>query len=1704
MKYSKTAIGLLTAQYRSVLKKCLLINLGLFALGAVATATPANATDVATWSELKSGLATENADLSLTADITGNNFVSSSKGATIHLDTHNLTINDVDGESAAFQIKDSGMSVNGTGNLNFTNNDSTSGALRIWSRNSKNSVITADVNSIVFNNNTGSSMAGAIFHENEGYNASDSSTFSTLKANTISFINNEAKANNGAAILNTTGQLSVLGSTNTFTDNKRTKVESDVEKQYKRGGGAIANQSGTTADSLIVVGNENSTNSFTGNSSATNGGAILNRSVDTDKNAYLTVNGTSTYSNNTATLNGGAIYNIARDDETTGHIAEIILSGSSTFTGNKADGLGGAIWNSGKTSIIGSALFTGNTDSTGANDIYNTGILNLNATEATDSIILNGGIDGDANSKGTTNVSGAGSVKVANALKNQNVNNTGTLQLDGADLTGTTIAGDGKMEVVGDSALEDTTLTDQTFEVEANKELNLDNVTLNETANDKGGLNNLAGATLRINDSHINVNVNNAGTLYSDPTYYGKKVVNSGTATFDGDIFESTSELNNTATVNLLGDTEFVSGATITGNGVTNLVSGTTKFATTGTANANTINLASGANWTGTIANSNIVNLQNSVIDAISGSVSGGNVKLDANLVAGTVDTLGGTNSAHVDSLNILNDKYGTETSKTLTLGSGLTVDDNTVITGNSYYTKVEQSGNTLTFSDKLVNTSGMNTAIQNRIQLKEGETYGDTTKAYSTAAADDKFATQSALNTGLAAKQNKLTQAANGGTNITIDADGKISATDTNTTYTAGNGLNLTGTEFSVKPTESNSGLSVTGAGVAVSGITDANVTSISAGKVTGLANIATSGNYSDLTVADGAIAQSKVSGLTSSLAAKQATIDSDNMLDADLVDDSSATNKFVTAADKTAWNGKATLADVGAAGYAKIAKTPTLHQFTISNELTGDDAVSATFYDKDAVDSTFVKVSSQSGVKALDVTNSAATFTVTGDGNTNGYYNQFKVDADGNGIKLNAQSTNSADAGSSTLYVKGNGIYYNKGGSTATLPANEVVTIGTAKDGIYTPATDTDPAVTIAEAIASKQDALTAGSGISISEGTISAAGITTANIAANAAIAKTQLASGVQASLGKADTALQAHQTVALASGTDNGTVKLTVGDTVTDNIAVKGLGGAAYKAENYYATAAQHSALSETVAGHTTSISDLNTLTSSHTTSIANNTSAIQTLNGAASTAGSVRQLIQDNAKDATYSGSGADRVTIAEAINSKQATLAAGDNIQLSAPNPDTGLVTISATDTTYTADESTLTLSGTQFSVKDGGLTYAKMATGVKASLDKADSSIQGVKVNGTAVTPDTGKIVDISAITGVIVGDTAVTPDAGVVTLGAVAGASFADPLTITAPTDDDIEEWATINAANVANVGTTFDVLSKKLVNVENDLLYGATTNTHSIASALANTTATTNPLRTQVISMIHDNAAAGTYANTTSGLTADTIQEAIDENAGNIATNTAEIAKRKVTLGTGASAGYANISDGTNDVNVVSAEKATAIYNRAETWLKGVTGLDTQYSADTALQNALNAMSSDTDPNNISATSFAGALHELDGEKYSWSNIQGAAATETAGAETVTADTNVYSVDATEQAIQNALSDPTQDIVADDIHANTIEVAQSLSTPSLGLGTSTPVTGTSGVSAAGVVVVPTNEMPQLDAVGDDKTLQQPLHSTRRLTMF
>lgn len=61
----------------------------------------------------------------------------------------------------------------------------------------------------------------------------------------------------------------------------------------------------------------------------------------------------------------------------------------------------------------------------------------------------------------------------------------------------------------------------------------------------------------------------------------------------------------------------------------------------------------------------------------------------------------------------------------------------------------------------------------------------------------------------------------------------------------------------------------------------------------------------------------------------------------------------------------------------------------------------------------------------------------------------------------------------------------------------------------------------------------------------------------------ITDAKIASGVITLGSNTITPLTSHQTVTLAGGTNNGTLKLTVGGTATDNIAVTGLGSLAYK-------------------------------------------------------------------------------------------------------------------------------------------------------------------------------------------------------------------------------------------------------------------------------------------------------------------------------------------------------------------------------------------------------------------------------------------------------------------------------------------------------------------------------------------------------------
>ena len=79
----------------------------------------------------------------------------------------------------------------------------------------------------------------------------------------------------------------------------------------------------------------------------------------------------------------------------------------------------------------------------------------------------------------------------------------------------------------------------------------------------------------------------------------------------------------------------------------------------------------------------------------------------------------------------------------------------------------------------------------------------------------------------------------------------------------------------------------------------------------------------------------------------------------------------------------------------------------------------------------------------------------------------------------------------------------------------------------------------------------------------------------------IPKTDLASAVQTSLGKADTAVQS-----VTTGSANGTISVD-----GSNVSVKGLGTAAYKADTYFATQTAYSATAAQVNTNTQDIADL---------------------------------------------------------------------------------------------------------------------------------------------------------------------------------------------------------------------------------------------------------------------------------------------------------------------------------------------------------------------------------------------------------------------------------------------------------------------------------------------------------------------------------
>ena len=355
MKYSNTTIRELNAQYRSVLKKCFMLN----AMVLLAVSTAANATSLTEKFVVNEG------DQAQLMDTEANGLTSSSAGGAVSTQ--------------------GGLEIS---NSSFTNNttDADGGAIRV---DVKNGALT--------------SIQGSTFSGNKavGYSAADSGAISIGNGDVIiddsDFLNNEAKV--AGAIYAYTGNnhyVNVSIKNSVFEGNSAEAIgavgnfaSARNADTLKAGGMIIENTifrnnkaTSSTSDGAgaLFLGSESQTTitggEFTGNTSASHGGAISMRANDLGNHstANLDISGVQ-FTNNTAATEGGAIFNTFYNSKTN---PGAVTVASSVFTGNAA-ATGGAIFNDGTGDVGGhtaqmnlsDVTFTGNNATYRAGAIYN-------------------------------------------------------------------------------------------------------------------------------------------------------------------------------------------------------------------------------------------------------------------------------------------------------------------------------------------------------------------------------------------------------------------------------------------------------------------------------------------------------------------------------------------------------------------------------------------------------------------------------------------------------------------------------------------------------------------------------------------------------------------------------------------------------------------------------------------------------------------------------------------------------------------------------------------------------------------------------------------------------------------------------------------------------------------------------------------------------------------------------------------------------------------------------------------------------------------------------------------------------------------------------------------------------------------------------------------------------------------------------------
>ena len=345
----------------------------------------------------------------------------------------NTALGTADSDSGAISVINGDLTISGS---TFTDNQAkTGGALYAYKGGATtNSYVKVTISNSTFSgnqatgNNNANSGGGAIGNVALNYrNDGDAGMWisNTLFENNASTISN---VNGGGAIFAGSESRTNISNNTRFIGN--TSASS---------GGAIGTRNFNFGENHSAVMDITGA-TFTGNTAATTGGAIDNNFYNSDTMTGFVYINNSLFGSNTA-ANGGAIYNHISQvgDANQGQIGSMYFE-DTNFADNIALANGGAIYNEGVVVVAANnadVSFSGNTANSNANDIYNTGSLTLTATNG-QMISLEGGIDG---ASGTLNINGAGTVNIANALKNQTVTHTnGELHLYDTDLTGSTIA----------------------------------------------------------------------------------------------------------------------------------------------------------------------------------------------------------------------------------------------------------------------------------------------------------------------------------------------------------------------------------------------------------------------------------------------------------------------------------------------------------------------------------------------------------------------------------------------------------------------------------------------------------------------------------------------------------------------------------------------------------------------------------------------------------------------------------------------------------------------------------------------------------------------------------------------------------------------------------------------------------------------------------------------------------------------------------------------------------------------------------------------------------------------------------------------------------------------------------------------------------------------------------------------------------------